>query len=217
MTIGVLVWLNRVNSNHPWSHNDFYSPWVVRQVRSSEARNILDVGCGTGNLIARLLPWVTTVSGVEPHEVTGSVAAERFAGNKAVTIRLEPFAHRGSSEKYGAITLVAVLHHLPLHQALKDLALALNPGGRLVILGCYREATRVDHLLSFVALVFNPVMGLVKHPRRAHTVPEGMTAPTAPARESLAEISAEAALTLPGARIRRRLFWRYSLVWEAPR
>jgi hypothetical protein len=100
----VLAWLNRLNAKHPWSHNDFYGPWVVRQVRSTDARKILDVGSGTG-----------------------------------------------------------------------------------------------------------------KHPRRARSHPEGMTAPSVPARESLAAIAAETASFLPGARIRRRTFWRYPLVYDAPR
>jgi hypothetical protein len=43
-----------------------------------------------------------------------------------------------------------------------------------------------------------------------------MSAPIAPIATTLAEVRAAAALVLPGASIRRRLFWRYSLVWQAP-
>lgn len=215
--MSLLSWLHRVNANHPWSHNDFYGPWVVRQVRSSGARTVLDVGCGTGNLVARLIPWAGAITGVEPHEATARIASERFKGNEAVQIRQETFELRDPGEKFGAITLVAVLHHLPLREAMRDLDSALAPGGRLVIVGCYRESTRSDRLVSVAALVFNPIMGLMRHPRRARVVPEGMTAPTAPALESLREIATEAARLLPGARIRRRLFWRYSLVYDASR
>lgn len=213
----LLGWLNRVNAAHPWSHNDFYGPWVARQVMSSGARTVLDVGCGTGNLLARLIPRAVTLTGLEPHDATARIAAERFEGMEGVRIRAESFEGRDPRERFGAVTLVAVLHHLPLRDAMRDLALALEPGGRLVIVGCYREATRTDRLVSLAALVLNPLMGLVKHPRRTRVTPESMTAPTAPARDSLAEISAHAAQLLPGARIRRRLFWRYSLVYDAPR
>lgn len=96
----------------------------------------------------------------------------------------------------------------------------LNPHaadyGRLVVVGCYREAGRVDLLVSLLALLLNPVMGLVKHPARAGTLPLHMTAPTTAPRETLADIRAAAAQELPGARIRRRLFWRYGLVYDAP-
>jgi hypothetical protein len=44
-----------------------------------------------------------------------------------------------------------------------------------------------------------------------------MTAPTTAPQETLAAIRAAAAQELPGARIRRRLFWRYSLLYDAPR
>jgi hypothetical protein len=43
-----------------------------------------------------------------------------------------------------------------------------------------------------------------------------MTAPTADPQETLGDIRAAAEQELPGARIRRRLFWRYSLVYDAP-
>ncbi|SMG24065.1 Methyltransferase domain-containing protein [Agreia pratensis] len=210
-------WLNRFNATHPWSHNDFYGPWIVRQVRSRGARKVLDVGCGTGNLVARLIPWADSITGLEPHTATARIAAERFASNEAVEIRPEPFEQRDPGDRFEAITLVAVLHHLPLQASMKGLASALDSGGRLVIVGCYRESTRADRLVSFGALLLNPMMGLIKTLRDTPADREGMTAPTAPARESLAEIAAEAALFLPGARIRRRLFWRYSLVYDAPR
>lgn len=42
-----------------------------------------------------------------------------------------------------------------------------------------------------------------------------MTAATRPARMGFPEIVREAHLVLPGARLRRRLFWRYTLVWRA--
>ncbi|CED90975.1 hypothetical protein [Actinomyces succiniciruminis] len=40
--------------------------------------------------------------------------------------------------------------------------------------------------------------------------------PTAPARESLQEIRAASARILPGSRMRRRFYWRYSPVWDRP-
>ncbi|WP_435226202.1 hypothetical protein [Streptomyces sp. Tue6028] len=59
-------------------------------------------------------------------------------------------------------------------------------------------------------------MGLVKHSARAAALPLHMTAPITAPQETLRDIRAAAAQELPGARIRRRLFWRYSLVYDAP-
>jgi ubiquinone/menaquinone biosynthesis C-methylase UbiE len=50
----LLARLHRFNQRHPWSHNDHYGRWVSRQISATGARHVLDVGCGTGNLVARL-------------------------------------------------------------------------------------------------------------------------------------------------------------------
>jgi hypothetical protein len=50
----------------------------------------------------------------------------------------------------------------------------------------------------------------------ARSPPPGMSAPVAPAVESLPEIRAAVRALLPGAQVRRRLFWRYTLAWTAP-
>ncbi|MEU7765003.1 class I SAM-dependent methyltransferase [Nocardia sp. NPDC049190] len=207
--------LNRFNQRHPWSHNDHYGPWVVGQVAASGARHVLDVGCGTGNLVARLRQRAATVTALEPDPATVRVAAQRFADDDAVTITHADFAGRDPQRCWDAVTLVAVLHHLPLVPTLRELRGCLAPGGRLVVVGCYREAGPIDLLADLPAIVANPVMGLVKHPARADAPPPHMTAPTADPKETLTDIRAAAALELPGARIRRRLFWRYTLVYDA--
>ncbi|KUF18226.1 class I SAM-dependent methyltransferase [Streptomyces silvensis] len=210
--------LHRFNEQHPWSHNDHYGPWVEGRVTEAGAREVLDVGCGTGNLVALLRAGggVGAVTGLEPDPATARAAAERFAGDAAVTIVHGDFAGRDRRRRWDAITLVAVLHHLPLAPTLRDLRTSLTPGGRLVIVGCYREAGPADHIATLPAALANPVIGLLKHPSRAAAPPRHMTAPTTAPRETLREIRTAAARELPGARVRRRLFWRYSLVYDAP-
>ncbi|MEV0599901.1 class I SAM-dependent methyltransferase [Streptomyces sp. NPDC050315] len=212
----MLSHLHRFNQRHPWSHNDHYGPWVDDQVAASGARHVLDVGCGTGNLAVLLRRRAATVTGLEPDPATARAAAKRFADDPAVTIVETDFAGRDRQRRWDAITLVAVLHHLPLVPTLRELRGCLAPGGRLVIVGCYREAGLPDLLATLPAALANPVIGLAKHPARATAPPLHLTAPTTDPRETLGDIRAAAALELPGARIRRRLFWRYTLVYDAP-
>ncbi|MDX3108698.1 class I SAM-dependent methyltransferase [Nonomuraea angiospora] len=214
--MALLSHLDRFNKRHPWSHNDHYGGWVAGQVAAAGAGHVLDVGCGTGNLAALLRRRAATVTGLEPDPATARAAAERFAGDPAVTIVQTDFAGRDPRRRWDAVTLVAVLHHLPLVPTLRELRGCLAPGGRLVVVGCYREAGPADLLAALPAMVANPIMGLVRHPARADVPPLHMTAPTAEAQETLADIRAAAAQELPGARVRRRLFWRYTLVYDAP-
>ncbi|WP_407565991.1 class I SAM-dependent methyltransferase [Streptomyces sp. 184] len=207
--------LHRFNQRHPWSHNDHYGPWIARRVAEAGARDVLDVGCGAGNLVA-LLRRRVAVTGLEPDAALAAVAAGRFEGDPAVTVVRTDFAGREAGRRWDAVTMVAVLHHMPLVPTLRELRGCLTPGGRLVVVGCYRQAGTADIVASLPAVVANPLVGLAKHPARARTVPVHMTAPTADPAETLAEIRAAAAAELPGARIRRRLFWRYSLVYDAP-
>ncbi|MFC5834489.1 class I SAM-dependent methyltransferase [Nonomuraea insulae] len=214
--MALLSHLHHFNQRHPWSHNDHYGRWIADQVAASGARDVLDVGCGTGNLAASLRHRTATVTGLEPDPATARAAAERFADDPAVTIVRTDFAGRDPQRRWDAVTLVAVLHHLPLVLTLRALRGCLAPGGRLVVVGCYREAGPADLLTSLPAMVANPIMGLVKHPGRADAKPLHMMAPTAEPQETLADIRDACAQELPGARIRRRLFWRYTLVYDAP-
>jgi hypothetical protein len=108
---------------------------------------------------------------------------------------------------------------MPLAPVLRRLRDALAPGGTLVVLGCYQEATRTDWLLSILAIPANVLIGGMKglrRPAKKHP-PMSVTAPTAPATSTLAEIRRVAAREVPDSTIRRHLFWRYSLVFRAPR
>jgi SAM-dependent methyltransferase len=209
--------LHRVNSAHPWSHNDAYSGWVLREARKARhegGRFALDVGCGTGNLIRRLSKVVPEVTGVESDLETAERARVSAADLIDVTVINESFPL--AEQKYDFVSFVASLHHLPLTEGIRAAHMAVAPGGRLSIVGVYREEAS-DKLFSVVSLLLNPVIGLVRHPRRVSEPLLEMTAPSTDAINSYAEIRAALWDQLPGVQIRRGLFWRYTAIWIAPR
>ncbi|MEU3017826.1 class I SAM-dependent methyltransferase [Nocardiopsis sp. NPDC007018] len=212
----VAAWLNRLNRRHPWSHNDRLAPWVVRRVAASGAREVLDVGCGTGNLLARLRRRVDAVTGLEPDPETANLAVSRFADVPGITVVRTGLDGRAPGRRWDAVTMVAVLHHLPLEPTLRELRSVLVPGGRLVVVGCHRDATPADHLLGVFSAVLNPLVGLLRHPVPASEPPAHMRAPTREPEWTLDQIRAAVARELPGARVRRRLFWRHTLVYDHP-
>ncbi|WP_341935483.1 class I SAM-dependent methyltransferase [Microbacterium sp. LWO14-1.2] len=208
--------LDRVNAAHPWSHNAAFTPFVLRHaraVRRGGGTRALDIGCGTGALLRRLAGILDEVVGVEPDPATAARARRAVADQPRATVIESAFrpAEFGD-ETFDLVTLVAVLHHLPLAGTLEAVRPLLRPGGRLVVVGLARE-TRSDVLRSAVSALLTPVIGLIRHPRRASAPPEGMLAPTSESRETFDEIAAVARGILPGVRMRKRLFWRYTAVW----
>jgi 2-polyprenyl-3-methyl-5-hydroxy-6-metoxy-1,4-benzoquinol methylase len=211
-----LAAVGRFNDAHPWSHNDAYAPLVLHHARRVRARGgtaALDVGCGTGNLVRRLSAVFPAVTGIEPDVPTAEQARQTTADLANVRIRTQPFDEL-DGDRYDLITFVAVLHHLPLEATLEKARELLRPGGRLVVVGVSRES-RADLPWSIASMILNPIVGVVKHPRRSTTTPTHMTAPTATAAESFEEIARTAQRILPGARLNRGPFWRYTLAWNA--
>lgn len=122
-------------------------------------------------------------------------------------------------QAYDVVTMVAVLHHLDLEDALARARDLLAPGGRLLVVGLARVASPRDVAVDVVSAVLNPLVGMVKHPRRARPGDTGADAPGMPVRapgRSVDEIVRAARELLPGARVRRRLFFRYTLEWTSP-
>ncbi|KLN34967.1 hypothetical protein FB00_09690 [Cellulosimicrobium funkei] len=239
---GAASWLSGVNARHPWNHNEHFHGWVVRRV-PRDARVVLDVGCGAGVLLGRLRRRADAVHGIDADAGMVAQARARHADEPAVTVRLLRFddvrtpdrvhAHDACGPQarpegldgpegggYDAVTMVAVLHHLDLDEALRHARGLLAPGGRLLVVGLARVASARDLAVDVASAFLNPLVGLVKHPRRARPGDTGPDAPGMPVRDprhSVDEVARTARAHLPGVRVRRRLFFRYTLEWTAPR
>lgn len=215
-TARLLTALHRFNDAHPWDHNARYHPWLLRRL-PRRFGTALDVGCGSGEL-ARLLGRRAR----EVHAIDADariVATARTATDGSVPVR---YAVADASRElpdgpYSVITCVAALHHLPLADTLVRFRQRLAPGGTLVVIGCARASGFRDHVIGLSAVPLNALLGWVKNGfRPAPRRPVSLTARTRDPAETFAEIARTARRLLPGARLRRRLFWRYTLVWRAP-
>jgi 2-polyprenyl-3-methyl-5-hydroxy-6-metoxy-1,4-benzoquinol methylase len=208
-------WLHRVNQRHPWSHNDHFHGWILRRL-PVRRRRALDVGCGAGLLLNQLRGRFDEVLGVDADAAMAAVSAERFAGDPVVSVRHAQFEEVDGA--FDTITMIAVLHHMPLEAALRHASELLEPGGRLFVVGLARPESRTDFAWDLASSLLNPMVGMVKHPQPV-TKPVDDGGPAMPVRdaaETFAEISRVAHDVLPGVRIRRRLFFRYTLEWTRP-
>lgn len=151
-------------------------------------------------------------------------AARRRAPANVTCTRADVMDTPWPAEHYDAIVSITALHHVPLADALARLAPALRPGGTLAAVVLPRDDLPREAPTEIVAAVANPVLGAVFAALRTagrgdwyrldavdEAMPKVFDPPltTRQAREI-------AAATLPGARVRRLLFWRYLLLWRRP-
>ncbi|CAM02922.1 methyltransferase family protein [Saccharopolyspora erythraea NRRL 2338] len=211
--------VDRFNAAHPWDHNAHYHAWILRQLPARFSR-ALDVGCGSGDLARLLARRADEVLAVDQDPSIVEHARSLSSHRTNIDVVAADITEVELPGDHDVITCVATLHHLPFTATLRRFRRALAPGGTLVVLGVYREQTAGDRLLSAAAAPTNLVVGWLKtraRRRRGETGrPASMTASTKPASMTFTEITAQARAVLPGAVLRRHLFWRYSLVYRAP-
>lgn len=191
-----------------WNHNTHFHSLAVRAV--SPGTTALDVGCGEGLLTRELrAAGAARVIGVDLAPEMVSQARERAALDPALEYRVADLLTMPVTERFDLVTCVATLHHVDLVAGLEHLRDLTAPGGRLVVVGLARSSGPRDVALALATLVVDPIVKAVRgyweHP-----------APVADPEHSYAEIASTARRVLPGARFRRRLYYRYSLEWTAP-
>jgi SAM-dependent methyltransferase len=194
----------------PWNHNIAYFPFIEKIAAVRPRRSALDVGTGDGMLAARLATSIPSVVGLDLHQAQvehataqhPTPAGLRFIVGDVLTARLP-------GAPFDFVACSATLHHLDLPAGLARLAELTAPGGTLVLVGLARNESISDWILS----------GLSVLPVRIARAGRGWHEHGAPKRdplESWTEVRRAVAAALPGSTFRRRLYWRYSVVWERP-
>jgi SAM-dependent methyltransferase len=205
--------LDAFNARHPWSHNDYFHRWVLGHLPDRRDR-ALDVGCGRGELLGPLAQHFRHVDGVDLDPEMARAAAERHAKCDHVRVRRASFDEVAGN--YDLISMIAVLHHMPLSEGLVHARGLLRPGGRLLVVGLARPQTVRDWLWDVSSALANPVVGVVKHRRPDRRPRQQPPFPVKDPALSFDEIKAEASDLISGARMRRHLFFRYTLEWTKP-
>ncbi len=196
-----------------WDHNAHYRPLLLRAL-PPRCERVLDVGCGAGDLAAVLAGRGIRVDAVDRSAAMVALARARVPAGVRVT-RADVLELALPPGGYDAVVGSAVLHHLPLEEALRTLAAALRPGGVLAMLALPRPDLPRELPVEVAAAVLHRVLGLPRALRGRRDAP----APGMPVRDpelTVRQVRRRAAAVLPGVRVRRLLFWRYLLVWHRP-
>jgi ubiquinone/menaquinone biosynthesis C-methylase UbiE len=206
------------------TQNDHYHNFLLRQLPSN-CRDALEVGCGAGALARRLAQRSQNVLALDLSPEMIRIARERSTQFSNIEFELADVCDRVLPvESFDCIATIATLHHLPFREILLKMKAALRPGGVLLVLDLFQPQRNIfkpegllDTFLNVVAMGVSVSLRLIHHgrllPRRE--VRDAWAAherhDTYPTMSEVRELCAE---ILPGAKVRKHLLWRYSIVWE---
>ena len=202
-----------------WDHNRHYHSFLLRWL-PPRRETALEIGCGTGDFARALARRFDRVVAIDLSAQMVRRARERSAAVGNIEFQqADVCTHDLPPAAFDCIASIATLHHLSLEIVLKKLDAALRPGGVLLVLDLYEPRTVADWLWTAAALPLDVLLRAWKLGRLRED-PQVRRAWTEHARHdvypALAGIRGIAKRLLPGATIRRHLFWRYSLVWRKP-
>ena len=185
-----------------------YEEWLLTNLPAGRG-TVLEVGCGVGNLARRLAAAFKRVVAIDFSEGMISEARRRAVNGKIEYICVDLFEWlKEHPAAYDCIVSVGTLHHVDLGRALEQMALALKPGGRLLILD----------LLSRKGLVINAFAWVVARLREGFT--RGIAWKLRRAfwrhgrNERYLTLEEVRGAALPGARVKEHLLFRYSIIWD---
>jgi SAM-dependent methyltransferase len=200
-----------------WNHNNHYHSLLLRQVPPG-CQKALEIGCGTGAFSRRLAECSENVRAIDLSPEMIRIARSRsqqFPNIEFQVVNVTPrsFPYQGLD----CVAAIATLHHLPLAEMLMKMRDALRPGGVLLVLDLFEPEGLSDTLRNTLA---GPVsVGL-------RFIQNGRLFPPRDLRTAYAEHGRQDSYStfnqvreicagiLPGARLQKHFFWRYSIVWR---
>lgn len=203
-------------SGDGWNHNRHYHAFILEQLPAT-IEHAMEIGCGSGELARTIATRANRVLAVD----FSSRMIARARAYVPESTNIQYLVHDVSDwiwpiEQFNAIISVATFHHLPLPQILTNCAQALLPGGRLIVLDLFRPQTFADFAACAIAFPINRIMqwwSPASRQLKEAFASHGQT----DQYMSLSEVhDAAIKVGLRHCRIRRHLFFRYSLTWVKP-
>ncbi len=203
-----------------WDHNTYYHRLLLGQL-PPRCHRVLDVGCGAGAFAKRLARRVEQVDAVDRSTAMIAVARQRAPENVnciLADVLTDPLPAGG----YDAVFSISALHHMPLQDALPRLAVLLRPGGVLAAVALPRRDLPRELPMELAAALGHRLLGAAFLTARTvgsqdWFVKDGTHAAMPVVMDpqlTTHDVARQAGAVLPGARVRRLVFWRYLLHWE---
>lgn len=204
-------------SDEGWDHNNHYHRYLMKRI-SPGCETALEIGCGTGAFSRLLAERSERVLALDLSPQMIRVAKERSKQCPNIHFEVaDAMTREFRDEEFDCIVSIATLHHLPLEILLRKIRRMLKAGGTFIGLDLFRTEGLSDVVTSAVAFPTNAALRLIK---------TGRVRPSRETRRAweehaktdsyltLTEVREISANILPGAELKKHLFWRYSIFWN---
>ncbi|WP_046755290.1 class I SAM-dependent methyltransferase [Kordia jejudonensis] len=103
---------------------------IVSQYTKTETKQILDIGCGTGDFLKMAQAYKWNVAGIEPDEQARKIASEKTG----IEIQHNDWLTEIEDQSFDAVTMWHVLEHVPnLEEYIASLQRIVKPNGTIFI------------------------------------------------------------------------------------
>jgi 2-polyprenyl-3-methyl-5-hydroxy-6-metoxy-1,4-benzoquinol methylase len=199
-----------------WDHNQQYQNYLLKNVPPN-CTCILDVGCGTGELTKKLAPYSNEIIGIDVSENMINEALKRNNDERInyINVSVEKYLEE-IDKKFDVIISIAALHHMDEEKILETMKNKLTKNGRIIILDLVKGGI-IDYIAALIAVPLSIILRL-KNNGRLRVSKEQRAAWEGHFHYdkylTIREAKRIAREKLGRAKVKKHLFWRYSIVYK---
>lgn len=203
--------------NPSWNHNIHYHKFLLKHIPDN-CESVLEIGCGNGEFTRLISNKCVKITGIDISPVMISVAKSR--SEKYSNIEYETgdaFLKSIPKESFDVVVSIGVFHHFNLENVLLKSIDLVKKGGKLIVLDVYKPETFYDYLISGLAILPDLYHMLVKnkHFRESKEIRNAWKKHEEQDRIiSFLDVCKAVFRASTTAKIKRHLYWRYSLIWK---
>ncbi len=200
-----------------WNHNNCYFNQLLKIVPNN-VETCLDIGCGKGELSFMLSQKSKNVIAVDLSDKMIEKAKVLHANKNIKYICGNILDMKFENNSIDVIITTATAHHLPYEWLLCFAKDKLKKGGELIILDLAQAESLSDYIIWGSAFLPNIAMNLLKNRRLKKDDEHSKEVWEKHGKHdiymTIKEIRSLAKKHIPAAKIKRKLFFRYSLIWK---
>ena len=204
-------------SNEDWNHNTHYHKFLLKHL-PEDCGQVLEIGCGAGNFSRMLAQRAEKVLAIDLSAQMIHLAKSRANLYPNIDfVKCDVVSYDLRDNQFDCIATLTTMHHLPMMHILKKIKKALKPGGIFLCIDLYKRSNLGDLIFDFAAYPADLFLRLIKtgnlrlFSKERQAYAEHGKTDTYLTMQEIKNITTD---ILPGAKLSRHLFWRYSIVWK---